>query len=152
MKNKRFYIKKLIWLLFIIYISGLIYFLLFAERYGRQSLDTYRYNIVPFSEIKRYICYIDSIGIELFLINIVGNVVAFIPFGASLPLINKKYKSFISILLIGLLFILSIETIQLVMQAGSFDVDDIILDSTGVVIGFVISKILRFIYNKRNKD
>ncbi len=87
---------------------------------------------------------------ELFLLNIVGNVVAFIPFGTSLPLINKKYKSFLSVLLIGLMFIVSIETIQLIMKAGSFDVDDIILNTTGVITGYIISIILKYVYNKNS--
>lgn len=86
---------------------------------------------------------------EYFMLNIVGNVVAFMPFGTSLPLINKRYRSFISVLLIGIMFIVSIETFQLVMKVGSFDVDDIILNTTGVVIGYIVSIILRRIYNKK---
>ena len=82
------------------------------------------------------------------MLNIVGNIAAFVPFGASLPVINKKHKGFLSVFLIGVLFTASIETAQLIMRVGSFDVDDMILNTTGVVIGFVLCKIMKFIYNR----
>lgn len=147
-KNRRIVIKRAVWVLFVVYLSWLIYFLFFCEGYGRHPSETYRYNLEPFSEIKRYIKYYDTIGIKLFMLNIVGNIVAFIPFGASLPIINKKYKGFISIFLLGVLFTLCIETTQLIMRVGSFDVDDMILNTTGVVIGYIICKIMKFIYNR----
>lgn len=148
MKNRRVVIKRAVWVLFIVYLSWLIYFLFFCDAYGRHPSDTYRYNLEPFSEIKRYINYYDNIGFKLFMLNIVGNIAAFVPFGASLPIINKKHKGFLPVFLIGVLFTASIETAQLIMRVGSFDVDDMILNTTGVVIGFVLCRIMKFIYNR----
>lgn len=148
MKNRRIVIKRAVWLLFVIYISWLVYFLFFCEWYGREPSETYRYNLKPFSEIKRYFNYYNTIGFKSFMLNIVGNIVAFVPFGASIPIINKKYKGFFSVFFIGVIFTVCIETTQLIMRVGSFDVDDMILNTTGVVIGFIICKIMKLIYNR----
>ena len=75
-KNKRLIIK-VGWLVFYIYILLLAYFLFFSEHYGRD-LVTQQYNLQLFKEIKRFIRYRDQIGIEGFVVNIFGNVLAFV--------------------------------------------------------------------------
>ena len=40
---------------FILYMGLLIYFLLFAEAFRENAVDEYRYNLIPFREIMRYI-------------------------------------------------------------------------------------------------
>ncbi len=61
----------------------LAYFLFFSEDFGRGShlQEEYAYNLVPFKEIRRFIVYWHVVGIRSFLLNIVGNVVGFMPFG-----------------------------------------------------------------------
>lgn len=142
-KNKKI-IKLLVTLLFMAYIVVLVYFLFFSEGYGRTKVDVYRYNLVPFSEIQRYFKYYSIIGIEGFMLNIVGNIVAFIPFGLFIPIIAKGYRNFFIILFDGMLFTIIIESIQLILKVGSFDVDDMILNTTGVVIGYILFKILYY--------
>ncbi len=146
-KNKKI-IRCLAWILFCIYIASLVYFLFFCEKYGRVAGDVYRYNLRPFSEIGRYFKYMDSIGYEFFFLNILGNVIAFVPYGILLPIMMKHFRSFVSILINGLLFTVCIETVQLMFRVGSFDVDDIIMNISGIIIGYFIYKIVRFI-NKR---
>lgn len=73
------------------------------------------------------------------LINIIGNIVMFIPFGF-LGWIYPKYQSF-KILILDFLTILTIvEGLQYFTKLGVFDVDDFILNTFGVWIGFVIYK------------
>ncbi len=134
-------LKYLIWFAFCIYIAAMAYFLFFSERYGRTGVSGYRYNLKPFSEIKRYLKYYDAIGFEGFMLNITGNVAAFIPFGFCMPVFAKSYRHFWVTFLNGLLIITCIETIQLVFMVGSFDVDDILLNITGVVLGFFVYRI-----------
>ncbi|MBE5938454.1 MAG: VanZ family protein [Lachnospiraceae bacterium] len=152
MKNRRILIL-FSWVLYIIYISGLIYFLFFSERFGRHSLNEYHYNLEPFSEIKRYIHYCDIIGFKWVFINLVGNVVAFIPFGMAAPLYGIRKMGFVFIFIYGLLFTFLIEIIQLVNKIGSFDIDDIILNTSGVIIGYCIYKLVKVCRkdNIRNK-
>lgn len=103
-------------------------------------MSGYRYNLRPFSEIRRYIVHYDAIGFEGFMLNIVGNVVAFIPFGLCMPVFARSYRHFLVTFFNGLLMISCIETIQLVYKVGSFDVDDILLNIMGVMIGFFLYK------------
>lgn len=140
-KNKKT-IKLLVTLLFLAYIFVLIYYLFFSEGYGRTSVGEYRYNLVPFSEIKRYFKYFSVIGIESFMLNIVGNVVAFVPFGLLIPIIAKGYRKFFIILFDGIMFTVIIESVQLILKVGSFDVDDMILNTMGVIIGYIVFKLL----------
>lgn len=131
-------IIKVGWILFYSYIILLSYFLFFSEHYGRENvMKDYRYNLEFFREIKRFIIYREKLGFETFLVNIVGNVVAFAPFGFLLPSLDKKFRSFIFVVFLSMLFSLCVETIQLVLKVGIFDVDDIILNTAGGIVGYL---------------
>ena len=84
-------IRNILALAFVGYMILLIYFLFFSEEYGRttQFLD-YQYNFTPFREISRYMKYRDVVGVDAFLINIVGNIVVFMPFGFFVPGLESK--------------------------------------------------------------
>ncbi len=79
----------------------------------------------------------------------IGNILLFIPFGLLLPLLFKGLRKWYRVFLIGFGCTVGIETLQLglrLMCMGwrSFDVDDIILNTLGVIIGYMIYKILFF--------
>lgn len=68
-----------------------------------------------------------------------GNIAAFIPFGILFPLLNQiDYKKFIGWFII---VILGLETIQSLMYLGTFDVNDVISNSIGATIGYVVYKV-----------
>ena len=135
-------------LIFIIYLSLLLYLLFLSERYGRHiRSDHYRYNLEPFAEIKRYIRYRDSLSAESFFVNITGNILAFIPMGYLLPRMSWKFK-FVQTMLVVVFSTIAIEGLQLVLRVGSFDVDDLILNTFGGLLGFVIYSIM---FRKRRK-
>lgn len=126
-------------LVFITYIIAALYFMLFSEAMGRTiHSDTYRYNLVLFNEINRYVSNIDTIGIGSVVLNLVGNVVCFIPFGIILPLTSDKVRKWYKVTLLMVLFSFFVEVLQLVFRIGSFDVDDIFLNVWGAVIGYII--------------
>lgn len=122
--------------LFILYIILLAYFLFFSEHYGRTTTsDEYKYNLVLFRELKRFILYRKEVGIESFIVNIFGNILAFAPFGFVLPIISKSNRRLINITLLSLEFSLTIELIQLIFKVGIFDVDDLLLNTIGGTLG-----------------
>lgn len=135
------------WILFYIYILLLAYFLFFSERYGRD-LVTQQYNLHLFKEIKRFIRYRKQIGLEGFIVNIFGNVLAFMPYGFLLPLLNKAYRGFYRIAFLSILFSLVIEISQLLLKVGVFDVDDILMNSLGGIAGYLMFWIFHSIYRK----
>ena len=98
-------------------------------------------NITPFAEIMRY-----KITSEYFLLNVIGNIALFIPFGY---IISKyiKPKNILYILLIALCVSTTIEIVQLNI-GRSFDIDDIMLNLIGGVIGYLIYKFLDYIKEK----
>lgn len=140
------------WVLFCIYIAGLAYFLFFSERFGRNtSTDTYRYNLVLFQEINRFITYREMIGMESFVINIIGNILAFSPFGFILPIISPRNRKFLHVLILSFELSLLIEVLQLVYRVGCFDVDDLFMNTLGGVIGYIVFAISYGYMKRRGK-
>ena len=132
------------WLLFIGYLIVLSYFLFFSEYYGRTepSLE-YRYNLKLFTEIKRFIVYRHTLGMRTVAVNLAGNVLAFLPFGLILPILNQKNARFWRILLTAAFCSGLFELLQLVYHVGIFDVDDIFLNTCGAVLGYFVYLLFR---------
>lgn len=130
----------------------LAYFCFFSERYGRTLVSEYRYNLTLFKELKRFITYRKVLGIENFIINIFGNVLAFMPFGFALPIISPSNRKLINIVLLSLELSLTIELIQIILKVGAFDVDDLFLNTMGGMIGgicfFICCGILKVMLKK----
>ena len=152
--RKRFRIVCLT--LFILYVIAIIYFLLLSDIYGRTGgYSDYRYNLIPFLEIKRFISsavHGGSIQYVDVFINLIGNVVAFIPFGALIRWVRNQKTGFWIAVLYTFLFSLAIELIQLFTRVGVFDVDDLILNTCGGAIGYICYRILRAIDRRRHQD
>lgn len=125
------------WILFGIYLVLLCYFLFFSEQMGRTFTErSYHYNLVPFKEIMRFINYREALGTRAVVYNLLGNIVAFIPFGLFLPLLQHKQRHLWRIILLSFDFSLLVELLQLVSKRGSFDVDDLILNTIGGAVGY----------------
>ena len=124
--------------LFVVYVLLLLYFLFFSEAYGRvaEAEREYRYNLVPFVEIRRFWVYRDQLGLFALFTNILGNVIGFIPYGFILPVICRKWRNGFLIVLSGFCLSLCVESIQLVTKVGCFDVDDMILNTLGAALGY----------------
>ena len=135
--------------LFACYLILLLYFLFFSELMGRTPEQTcYRYNLIPFREILRFIRYRHVVGFHAFFINVIGNIIAFMPMGFFLPAVTGKKLNGIQILLLSFLFSLSVETVQLLTRLGCFDVDDLILNTLGGFLGYLVYRILRLLLRR----
>lgn len=99
-----------------------------AEPYGKT------YNLEPFATIKIQLKHWSE-GWARF--NLIGNTVAFLPFGFLLPLTDRKGCSLLKVLLLGLLFVLFAEGLQYYTNLGAFDVDDIILNMFAIFVGYL---------------
>ena len=80
-------------------------------------------------------------------LNLGGNILAFVPFGLFFPLLSRKNRGFWKVALISFEVSLLVELIQLVTRVGSCDVDDMILNTLGGMIGHLCFKIL-FLWHK----
>ncbi|MGN0351006.1 MAG: VanZ family protein [Roseburia sp.] len=127
------------WILFILYFIVLFYFLFFAESLGRTYAEReYHYNLIPLREIKRFLRHADILGTRAVMLNIFGNIAAFVPFGFFLPVFSRRCKKFGYVLLYSFELSLLVELIQLVTKVGSFDVDDMILNTLGGICGYFV--------------
>ena len=142
--------QKMGWVLFLMYLALLVYFLFFAESFGRTDPKTrgYSYNLVPFKEISRFWIYREKLGIRAMMLNIVGNIVAFMPCGFFLPIVSRRSKKWYNTVIISFTFSLFVETIQLISRVGSFDVDDLIYNTIGAALGFALFTLFRMLCPK----
>ena len=135
-KDEFVFYKEMTYLLFMLYIICL---------FQLVTKDDLNYlsgnNFVLFKEMFRY-----KLGTRLFYRNIVGNVIMFVPYGffASYYIdLKNPIKAFLLILFASV----SIELTQLAI-GRVFDVDDILLNVFGGMLGFLIYFILRKIYDR----
>ncbi|MGG4103059.1 VanZ family protein [Paenibacillus lautus] len=120
--------KMIALVLLIGYTMLLTYWMIWG--FGRTTQSEFSYNLVPFSTMASYF----PIRSLASLINIVGNIAVFVPFGVLIPVVFRiRYVKMLGFFLVGL-FVL--EMAQLISRRGSLDVDDFILNSVGVTIGY----------------
>ena len=117
--------EELLLLLFVAYILMLFDLVTSRDVYLSGT------NLVPFKEILRY-----SIGPENFNRQVIGNIILFIPLGFFFTYYTR-IKKIGSITIIAALISFTIETVQKYI-GRSFDIDDIILNVVGGIIGFLI--------------
>ena len=142
-------------ILFVLYIIFIIYFLIFSDWYGRTGeMQEYHYNLVLFKEIKRFWEYRDQVGMCAMFTNLFGNVIIVMPFGFFMPMASKS-SSLFSTVFYSFGLSLCVETFQLVTKVGSFDVDDLLLNTIGGLAGYILFIICaairrRHVYKKKN--
>ena len=135
--------KAKLWVCFLAYLLLLGYVLFFSSGFGREDHAEYRYNLTLFQEIGRYY----GVGMRtgswnLFLLNVVGNIVVFMPLGAFLPKLFVRCRKLLTVALLSLELSFVIEVTQLVTRVGSFDVDDLLLNTIGGILGYLIYRIV----------
>lgn len=125
--NEKFvFYKEFLNLLFIVYALILFQLLTNAEMNSSSGV-----NIIPFTEIMRY-----EIGTNSFYLNVVGNIMLFVPFGYFVSSYVKASKVS-HILLVSGITSFTIEAVQHFI-GRSFDIDDILLNVVGAIIGFLL--------------
>ncbi|WP_255505068.1 VanZ family protein [Lysinibacillus sphaericus] len=128
-RKKQIRIKKLV--LGAVFI-GYIIFVLELTVFGRGTSHFLQMNLQPFSG------YIDAWKKYSLrdLQNCIFNILMFVPLGIFLPLISSKFKKFKWLLLIVISATLSIETYQTLSGAGIFELDDLMNNSLGGIMGY----------------
>lgn len=129
-------------ILFIMYLSYLVYLTFFAHRYGRELIHS-SINIVPFKTIFLYLT--SYYNMSTVVTNILGNIAAFMPMGFLLPIVFRKLNRYFNIILCVLMATVSIEVFQYITGVGAADIDDVILNLIGGVMGYLIYKVIKFI-------
>lgn len=137
-------------------------YLLFGMRWSRLfwAPDGYwetlcgNINLIPFRTIAEYAEGLSKTANGDSVINLYGNVIMFVPLGFLLPAVFPKARPFRTCLLTALVTLCAVELIQLVTLLGSLDIDDVLLNLAGAVIGYgmwwLLSKIKRRKHPRRS--
>lgn len=140
-------INLIIKISFVIYIFALCVILFFGSRGHWNQFSIWEYaamqmNLVPFRTIALYIRAMmrDTINPDIAVANLLGNFLLFMPMGIYLPLFFKKICSLLDYLLCMIPVLSLVELVQLLTKRGSFDIDDLILNLAGAILGFLIWK------------
>ena len=132
--------------LFFIYFLALVNLTLF--KYGYLDIDfdiKFYINYIPFVEtIKMFTNEFADIHIALY--NVIGNILLFIPLGFCIPLFFSNKNKLIKIILYGFTASLTIEVLQIFTPFNTTDIDDIIFNTLGAIIGFAIFNIIYKIF------
>ncbi len=140
-------------IIFITYLYLLLYFVVIKFNgsidritYIKANRDDgfWNYNLTPFRTISRYW---EDIRYQYAYMNILGNIVPFIPLGFLIPTISKKYINALKTIFISLICIIGIEIFQFLTMLGYFDIDDIILNTFGCIVGYGIYAGFRKIFS-----
>ena len=121
-------------LFFIIYVL-----LLFELLTGTENSYGSGMNLMPFKEIMRY-----KIGSKMFIYNVLGNILIFMPFGYFISRYVKPKKVW-PIILDAMITSVTVETVQLKI-GRSFDIDDVMLNIVGAIFGYFVYIALDAIY------
>ncbi len=131
--------------LFVLYILFLLYFLIFSDWYGRTGIGKeYRYNLVLFKEIRRFIEYREVLGAFAVFTNLFGNILIFVPYGFFISMASRV-RGFFLTLFYSFGLSLCVEVFQLLTRVGSFDVDDLLLNTFGGILGYLLFSICNVI-------
>ena len=140
--------------LFVLYIFFLVYFLFLAEWYGRTgTVEEYRYNLELFREIRRFITYREQLGMFAVFDNLLGTLLIFVPYGFFISMAAER-RGFFKTLFFSFGLSLCVELVQLATRVGSFDVDDILLNTIGGIFGYIlfaICNVIRRRYHVRKR-
>lgn len=100
-------------------------------------------NFIPFKAISQVL---NVKNISYVIVNILGNILIFLPIGFLIPLLWKKFKKWYITVLFGFIFSFFIETMQLFTIRGT-DIDDLFLNTLGTVIGYILYIIINKLFN-----
>jgi glycopeptide antibiotics resistance protein/uncharacterized protein (DUF1778 family) len=81
--------------------------------------------------------------------NIIINILMFIPFGFLIPLYNRKFRSLIYVVISTLFLTTTIELAQLITRKGIFEIDDLINNMLGAIIGYGLILFILNILDKK---
>lgn len=155
--------KKLLIIVFIIYLIILVKLILFkgsifyeivrtSENYIESSASSSvnGANFTPFNTIRGF--FAGDTSTPEFFFNIFGNILLFVPYGILIPLILKNRVILIDVIYTGFILSFCFELFQLLTRTGQFDIDDVILNTLGAITGYLIFMLFRYLLEKKREN
>lgn len=148
------------WILYPVFFIYL--FLLLSLTVFRYNWEFWNWRISPQFSLRNisWVPFVDTIKLDngdspfSYWYNFFGNVVWFIPFGFLVPLLRRKKRDFFKVVLLGALLSIGIELGQLALETGIAHIDDVIFNTAGVILGYVMYDVIKIglSLNKKGKN
>jgi len=143
--KKLTYRAELILFVFYIYVISVMALTIIPLPFTRFQLSTGDVNLIPVlntvKDLRVTLAHHREISEHTWQ-NLIGNIIMFIPLGIFLPILSYRYRTLINVIIIAFICSASIETIQFIERVFDVyryvDIDDVILNTTGAILGFVI--------------
>lgn len=154
-KKQTNFLEVLVQSSFFVYIFAVLqltgYFILFKEVSSHGWWDKMNHRIETHDHVN--FTAFKTIGIySTFDKQVIGNFIMLFPLGIYLPLLLKglrRLSGFFAVLLTSFLVSLGIEALQLATSYRSTDIDDVILNTMGACLGFIVYQLLKLIILKK---
>ena len=121
---------------------------------GKQFFDFSMWqsnvNLNPLEMIMFYV-KAEHINTDIAIHNLLGNIILLLPLGVFLPFIYLKCKNLLSVTAISFCTSLAIEVIQFSLQIGMTDIDDVLLNTLGAMIGYFIAVVIYKLFSWKRK-
>ncbi len=150
----RIFTKSALWLTFLAYFALVVQFVVLKEMDAQSAVNNIFERQRPSEWTTNNFTLFETIGLywndsripwTVRISNLGGNVLGFVPFGLLFPLLFRWKPNLIVTLVFGFLFSLALELLQWFMAVGSFDVDDLLLNTIGVFVGYLAFRLLHLI-------
>lgn len=133
--------KIILWILLIVYVFVLIKYLI-LDRMIYQNQVGRNFNLYPFNSIRAYLLHKDNYNFNTWALNLFGNMIMLVPFSILMPLLFSMLRKTNIFIVCLFVFNIGIEVFQYFSGFGSFDVDDLILNSSGALVAYIILRVL----------
>ena len=142
-EEKKFpWANVLLWLVFIGYLTVVLYVTNFRSSLGHRQVNLYLFRAWReawnnFSQHR--------------WLNVLLNIAMFGPLGFLLPLLNRKFRKWYVMIPVGCLSSLAIELVQLAFASGVFDVDDLFCNTLGGAMGYFAVMAVLSVFREKGK-
>ncbi len=156
-------------LLFLCYGALMIYLLFFLDRAVNEGLPYWQQvqqncNFTPWHTVgnywdvltrsEYYIQKWEAASVYYYrasvaLVNILGNIAMFVPLGIFLPEMWRRLQRAWKAIPVGMLTIILVEITQLLTLRGRCDVDDVLLNMMGIILGYGMWRFVKFCRSRR---
>lgn len=130
-----------LYILFFMYLCLMIWEV-FVGPYRSYS-GVRRYNLYPFKTVMEFILNDAKYTFQVIFINLIANIITFIPLGFFVSLLFGKYFKIVNTALCCILITICIEVGQFILNVGVLDIDDIILNTIGCILGIIAYKAVK---------
>lgn len=158
------WIREVVKFIFVLYVFLLLGVTLFPISIGFKHSPNYLrlpINLIPFKDVVEEIGKIGTtyrgdvaFHVNLILRNVGENLILLLPLGVISPIIWKQFTRIKRVIIQGLMVSVCIELLQLIeilsgrVLARAVDIDDVILNVSGVIIGYLIYRGIFYLSNK----